>query len=136
MPGAKSNSFKENLIDYVLGGVSFTPPASYWLALFTANDGPETGEDEVDGSGYVRMEIENTTDSWDGSNGSRSNVEVIEFPEATGDWGTVRAWALMDSSTGGDETDVFYYGTFDTAKTVQANDTVRIPVSVLTITEE
>ncbi len=101
----------------------------YYLALFTDDPG-ETGEitNEVSSTdtGYVRQPVTFDTPS----NGSMVTSAAIEFPTATGDWGTVTHWALCDAETSGN---VWWTGSISTPKTIGTGDIYRIPAGYLTL---
>jgi len=127
-----SNYYENKIIDHMLRGQSFTPPTTIYLALFIS---PVTDSEleqgtlthEVSGNGYARQPITLTT----ASNGQAENAENIEFPAATGDWGTVTHVAIMDAQTGGN---VLMYSAIDTPKTVGTNDIFRVNAGDLKVT--
>jgi hypothetical protein len=143
MPGFKGNTFQSDLIKYVLGNVSYTPPASFFVALFTQEfDKEEDPVDdtlslsfEVSGTGYSRIEYPNDATSWTGDDGTRSNVEEITFPQAGALWGTIRSWALMDTSVGGDGSNIIYFGNLTTPKLVDDQDIVKFNAGGIQISE-
>jgi len=58
--------------------------------------------DEPVGNNYARVEVNNDEAQWGlSADGLKANVLPIVFPTATGTWGTVRAWCILDSSSGG-----------------------------------
>lgn len=74
-------------------------PTDYYVALSTdipAEDG--SGFTEVTGGGYVRGVF---GDSAVPDDGSVTNLSPINYPEATEDWGIIRAFGLYDMATGG-----------------------------------
>jgi len=64
-----------------------------------------------------------------GNTGTNSNV--IEFPAATGTWGTISYIAVFDSQASG--TQIAYAG-LSVSKTITAGDVLRIPAGDIDIT--
>ena len=93
-----SNFLEDELLDHVLNGLSYTPPATVYVALSTA-DPLDTGAGlaEPAGGSYARTAVTF------GAAASRrvTNSGAVTFPTATGAWGTITHYALMDASSGG-----------------------------------
>ena len=81
------------LINLVLRGVPFAPPAHLFLALFTSSG-------EVVGGNYSRVEV---TGKWapPDANDMTFNTELLSFPNPTTPWGTLTGGGLYDEPTGG-----------------------------------
>jgi hypothetical protein len=98
--GSFSDYLENELLDHVFGNGSYTPPTIY-VALSTTNpldDG--SGLAEPSGNGYAR--VQTTATDWStASSGSIDNAAAIEFSEATGSWGAITHFALMDTASGG-----------------------------------
>ena len=63
-----------------------------------------TGVTEPSGNGYARILLGNTNQSLTQkmatpSSGETTNEEVINFPEATGSWGTLTHFCIFDSAS-------------------------------------
>ena len=74
-------------------------PANYYVALSTttpAEDG--TGLTEVTGGAYARSAFGSGSAPGDGL---VTNLNDVEFQEATANWGTVKAFGIYDSVVGG-----------------------------------
>lgn len=91
-------------------------PATYYIGLSTA--APQingTGAKEPgSGTGYARVAITFTTPD----NGVVHNLDAINFPESTANWGTLTHYAVYDSSSGGQ---MLFFGPLSSAHTVEAN---------------
>ena len=116
-----STYFENKIID-LMRSQAFTEIAAY-VALFDttaslANLEAGTLTGEISGSGYVRQLAGLSAPS----DGVSANGSDISFPQATGDWGTVRYCALMDASSGGN---VLMYAQLDADKTVNNGDTFK-----------
>lgn len=124
-----STYLENKIIDHMLRNQSYTPPATVYVALFTADNGLEGGiiTGEVSGGAYARQSVTLSA----ASDGESSNSADITFPQATADWGTITHVALMDASTGGN---VLMYSALDASKTVNNGDTFKINAGDLDIT--
>jgi hypothetical protein len=132
--GSKSNYLENAILNHVLGGQTYTPPATVYVALFTAAPGEAGGGTEVSGGGYSRVAVANNTTNWPTtSNGQKSNANAITFPQATANWGTIVAWGLFDAATGGN---LLYYGDVSPSRAVNAGDTAQFAAGALTFTED
>lgn len=127
--GNFGNYLENKLLDHVFGKNSYTPPTIH-VALSTANpleDG--SGFAEPTGNGYAR--VQTTATDWNAaSSGLTGNSTVIEFNEATGNWGTVTHFALMDAASGGN---LLVHGTLSVSKSIGAGDTPEFAAGDLEI---
>ena len=126
---AEFSTFLENkIIDHLLRNQSYTPPATVYVALFTADNGLEGGTitGEVSGGSYARQAVTLSA----ASDGESSNSADITFPTATADWGTITHVALMDAATSGN---VLMHSALDASKTVNNGDTFKINAGDLDI---
>jgi len=130
----KSDYLENKILDFLLGGISYTPPATVYIALFTAAPTDAGGGTEVSGGGYARVAVANNTTNFPpASNGTKSNGTTITFPTATADWGTVVAVGIFDAATGGN---LLFWANLTTSKTIQNGDTAQFAVGSLTFTED
>lgn len=117
--------FAENeLLDHVLNA-AYTPPATVYLALCTADPtDAATGAsmNEVTNSGnYARTAI---TFGAAASRRVTQNAQVT-FPQANGAWGTVSHWAIVDTATYG-AGNVLAHGQFAAAKQIVSGNTPSV----------
>src|SRR4030042_1987137 len=113
MAGSKSDFLELELLDHVFGKGAYTPPTIY-VALFTVAPTDTGGGTEVSGGSYARKST--AAADWNtAASGATSNANDITFVEATGDWGTVVAFALFDASTAGN---MLYWGDLTTSKAI------------------
>jgi hypothetical protein len=131
MSDAKSNYLENKIIDHVLRNTAYTPPATVYVALFTSacSDAAVGTEVSTSGTGYSRKSATFNA----ASGGSTSNSATVDFGTASGTWGTVSHFAIMDASTGGNH---LYYGGLTTPKTIQNGDAFRFNSGSLTVTEQ
>jgi hypothetical protein len=140
-----TNYLENKLIDYVFRGVAYTPPAIWYIGLFTAAPSETGGGTEVTGNAYARQAITKNTTAWaatngattttnpsSGTSGTTSNNSVLTFPSATpGNWGTISHVGLFDAITGGN---LCFYNSLPTTRVVNAGDgAVQIPISGITV---
>ncbi|RMD60672.1 hypothetical protein D6833_09335 [Candidatus Parcubacteria bacterium] len=107
MPGF-SDYMENAVLDFLFRGVAYTPPATLYIALSTADPG-ETGaglsEPGTPGAtpdalnGYNRVAL--TTADWTRTLNVVSNSVTVTFPTATADWGNITHFAIMDAQSGG-----------------------------------
>jgi len=130
----KSDYLENKILDFLLGGVSYTPPATVYIALFTVAPTDAGGGTEVSGGGYARVAVANNTTNFPAAtNGTKSNGTTITFPTATADWGTIVAVGIYDAATNGN---LLFWANLTTARTVQSGDTAQFAVGALTFTED
>jgi hypothetical protein len=65
------------------------------------------------------------------SNGASLNNAAVEFPQATGNWGTVGWIGIHDAATSGN---LMYHTALDTSKTIETGDIFKIAVGSLSVT--
>jgi hypothetical protein len=124
IPLSISNYYEDKIIDHMLRAQAFTPPATVYLALNTADPG-ETGASEATGGSYARQSITLSASS----GGATSNSVAIDFEGMPAI--TVTHASLWDASSGGN---CLWSGALTASKTLNAGDTFRVPVGDLDIT--
>jgi hypothetical protein len=112
MAGSFSDYLEDKVMKHVFTNTSYTSPSSLYVGLFTTAPTDAGGGTEVSGNGYLRTAV---TFSVSGTSPTAaSNSANVEFPTATGSWGTVVAAAIFDASTSGKAVgngDVFRFAT-------------------------
>jgi hypothetical protein len=136
--GSFSDALEASLLNHTFGAVTYTPPATWYLAAFTAAPSDTGGGTEATGSGYARVAITNNTTNFPNATGTnpstKTNGAAFTFPTATGDWSSganMVAWALFTASSGGT---MGPWGALDVPKPVLTGDTLSFAASALTIT--
>lgn len=135
MAGSLSNYAELKILDHIVGKTSFTMPTVY-IALCTADPtdaGTGGSMNEVaDANSYAR--VSTAGGDWNtASGGAMDNVNAIEFPEASGSWGTATHFALVDSGTHG-AGNMLAHGDLTVSKAVTSGDTVGFAIGNLDIT--
>jgi len=120
--GAKTDYLEDQLTAHLFGDTTYTPPSTYYVALFTAAPGETGGGTEVSGGGYARVGVPRGTANWNmptGGNATVTNAAAITFPAPTADWGQVTHWGIFDAATAGN---LLIYAALDTPKTINNGD--------------
>lgn len=125
--GAFSDYSENKLIDHLLNNgraLSYTPPTTLYIALFTSSGGLENNtagsQTEVSGGGYARQSLNGSTNYFTQAvAGATSNHADIEFPVATADWGVITHVAIMDALTDGN---VLMWGALNSTKDIETGD--------------
>jgi hypothetical protein len=122
-----SNYLEAALINATLRNTSYTSPSVVYLGLYTSDPTDADTGTEVAGNGYARQAITFGAPS----NGVSTNSAVIEFPQATGSWGTVTHIGIEDALTAGN---LLYHTPLDASKTIATGDVFRIAIGSLSVT--
>jgi hypothetical protein len=107
---------RKALGDESIGKAAFSQPAAVYLALFTSSPGDAgslTGE--VSGGSYARQDITAALSSFNLATGIASNTLAVDFPNPTGNWGTITYAGIIDAASGGN---VLYYEALPNARAV------------------
>lgn len=126
---AMSNYLENEILDHVLGTGSYTMPSQVYIGLATATFGEGNTGTELSGSGYARQAINFSA----ASGGTTSNNANVDFPAATGNWGTLTSYGLFDASSAGN---LLVYGDFTASKTISTGDILRVASGDLDITAD
>lgn len=122
--GSLTDFAELELLDHVFNA-AYSPPTTVYLALATADPtdaAAGASMNEVANSGsYARTAITF------GAAASRRVTQnaTVNFPQATGSWGTVTHWAIVDTNTYGSG-NVLAHGTFATSKSIVSGNTPSI----------
>lgn len=127
--------FLENeLLDHVWGNAAFSPAATLYVGLSTTtpNDDGTNITEPSGGAAYARVAVTNNATNWPAaSGGAKSNGIAIDFPTATGSWGTVTHFFVADAGAGGN---IYGSGALTVAKTIDSGDTASFAIGDLDIT--
>lgn len=122
---AASDYLEDALLDHVLGGTTYTQPATIYLALYTDATTDAGGGTEVTGGSYARQTITFGAASA-GSASNNADVDFASMPTAT-----VTNWAILDAASGGN---MLFHGAFSSSVAVTSGDTFRVASGNLTLT--
>lgn len=123
---AFSNYLENKILLHVLDNDSYTSPTTVYLGLHTADPTDAGTGTEVSGGSYARQSVAFTV-----TNNEATNTSAIEFPTATGSWGTIGWVAVWDADTGGN---MLFHGQLTNSKTIASGDVFRVPAGDLDIT--
>jgi hypothetical protein len=122
-----SNYLENALINATLRNTSYTSPTTVYVGLFTSDPTDAGSGTEVSGGSYARTAVTFGAPS----NGVSTNSAAVEFPQATGNWGTVGWIGILDAATSGN---LMYHTALDTSKTIETGDIFKIAVGSLSVT--
>jgi hypothetical protein len=122
-----SNYLENALINATLRNTSYTSPATVYVGLYTTDPTDANTGTEVSGGSYARTAVTFGAPS----NGVSTNSAAVEFPQATGTWGTVGWIGILDASTSGN---LLYHTALDTSKTIENGDIFKIAIGSLSVT--
>ena len=124
---AMSNYLENALINATLRNTSYTSPSTVYVALFTSDPTDAGSGTECSGGAYARQSATFAAPS----DGSSSTSADVEFPQATGSWGTITHFGIFDASSSGN---LLYHGALTASKTIATGDVLKITSSNLTVT--
>jgi len=121
-----SNYLENALINATLRNTSYTSPATVYVGLYTSDPTDANTGTEVSGGSYARTSVTFGAPS----NGTSLNDAAVEFPQATGSWGTVAYIGILDASTSGN---LLYHTALDVSKTIDTGDIFKIAIGSLSV---
>ena len=126
---AMSDYLENEILDHILGTGAYTMPTTVYVGLSTGSFGDDNSGTELSGSGYARQSATFNA----AASGTADNSAAIEFPAATGSWGTVSHFGIFDASSSGN---LLIHGSFSTAKTIATGDILKISAGDLDISAD
>ena len=121
-----SDYLELKFLDHFTGTASTSAPSAVYLGLSTASLNDDNSGTELSGSGYTRKVITFAS----ASSGSIANNSAVEFPTATGSWGTVSHFGIYDASSSGN---LLFHGAFSASKAIASGDILKVASGSLTI---
>jgi hypothetical protein len=122
-----SNYLEDALINATLRGTNFTAPAAVYVSLHTADPTDAGTGTEVSGGSYIRQAATFAAPS----NGVSATSADVDFPQATGSWGTIGWIGIWDAETTGN---LLYHTALDASKSIDTGDIFKIASGNLTVT--
>lgn len=104
-----------------------TEYSSLYLGAFTAAPTVAGGGTEVTGGSYARVEVQNS-DFDTPADSETDNTALLQFPTATGSWGSIVAWGIWDASSSGN---LIAWAVQSPSKAVGNGDNVAVPIGNL-----
>lgn len=124
---AFSNYLENALINGTLRATTYTAPTTVYVGLFTSDPTDAGSGTEVSGNAYARQAATFAAPS----NGAATTNADVQFPQATGNWGTITHFAIFDALTTGN---MMYHGALTSSKTIETGDVFKIASGSLTVT--
>jgi hypothetical protein len=124
---AMSDYLENEILDHILGTGAYTMPTTVYVGLSTASFNDDNSGTELSGSGYARQTIAFNA----AASGTADNSGSVDFPAATGSWGTVSHFGLFDASSAGN---LLIHGALTASKVVDTGDILRIAAGDMDIT--
>ena len=125
---AEMSTYLENaLINATLRNTSYTSPAIVYVGLYTSDPTDANTGTEVSGGSYTRTAVTMGSPT----DGVSTNSAAVEFPQASGSWGTVGWIGILDASSSGN---LLYHTALDTSKTISSGDIFKIAIGGLSVT--
>jgi hypothetical protein len=124
-----TNYAEDLVLDWLFSAASATRPTSWFVALYTVAPGEGGGGTEVSGGSYARQSATFTISGTAPT--QAANTSAIEFPTASGSWGTIVAAGVFDASTGGN---LLAFADLTASKTIGSGDVLRFDAGTLVIT--
>lgn len=123
---AMSDYLELKFLDHFTGTASTSAPSAVYIGLSTGSLADDNSGTELSGSGYTRKVIAFAS----ASSGSIANNSAVEFPTATGSWGTVSHFGIYDASSSGN---LLFHGAFSASKAIASGDILKVASGSLTI---
>ena len=122
------STYLENaLINATLRNTSYTSPAAVYVGLYTSDPTDANTGTEVSGGSYTRTAVTMGSPT----DGVSTNSAAVEFPQASGSWGTVGWIGILDASSSGN---LLYHTALDVSKTISSGDIFKIAIGSLSVT--
>jgi len=126
MAGSMADYAENKVLELTVGKTAFATP-TISCALFTVAPTDTGGGTECTGGSYARAA---TSGLWGtAASGAIANSSAITFTTATGDWGTVVAFALVDGTS-----NYLWWGDVTPNKAVNSGDTASFAIGDIDLT--
>ena len=127
--GSFADFWEDEILDHVFDKVAYTAPSIY-VGLSTADPLDDaSGLAEPSGNGYARV-VTAPADWTVSSGGALDNANAVDFPQASGPWGTVSHFALFDAITGGN---MLAHGSLGTPQAIVSGNTPSFAAGALDV---
>lgn len=123
---ALSDYLENKLLDATLNNTAYSTPSTVYAALFLTDPTDAGTGTEVNGVSYARKAMPFGS----ASGGTSLNSSVVQFDQATTDWGTIEYFALFDAVTGGN---LLYHGALTSPKIIETGDVFQFAIGSVSI---
>ena len=124
---AMSNYLEDALINATLRNTTYTSPATVYVGLFTSDPTDAGTGTECTGASYARKSMAFGAPS----NGASTNSAAVEFDQATGAWGTITHFGILDALTSGN---LLYHGALTSSKVIEDGDVFKFASAAVSVT--
>jgi hypothetical protein len=122
-----SNYLEDALINATLRNTTYTSPATVYVGLFTSDPTDAGTGTECTGASYARKSMAFGAPS----NGASTNSSDVEFDQATGAWGTITHFGILDALTSGN---LLYHGALTSSKVIEDGDVFKFASAAVSVT--
>lgn len=129
MAGSFSDYSEDLVLDWLLTNAAATRPTAWYVSLYTVAPTDSGGGTEVSGGSYTRTAVTFTVSGT--SPTLATNSAAVEFPTASGSWGTIVAMGVMDASTSGN---LLAWADLTASKTIGTGDVLRFNTGEIDVT--
>lgn len=137
---AMSDYLEGELRKHLFRTGSFTKPTVLAIALCTAaTTDAQTGAtitEVANSNGYARQTLNPLDANWtaaSSTDGLTDNATAIVFPTASGSWGTITHFAILDSATHG-AGNVLVHGALNASVVIGSGNAFAFPTGALDVT--
>jgi hypothetical protein len=128
--GTLSNYLENKLINHLLRNTIYTRSSYIYVALYTTSPTDSKPGTEVSiEKGYARQYM-GVSYAFNISGNSATNAILIQFPEATENWGTIVGVSIMDAKTDGN---ILFWGETNNQININTGEIYRINPGALEI---
>lgn len=125
------DSVEAAILNHAFGKATWTPPATYYLALSTTTPTDAAGNfTEPVGGSYARVHA--LAADWNSASSTAptvlTNANSLAFPAATGSWGTCTYLGLYDASSAGAFT---WFGALAVAQSITTGATLSFAAGAI-----
>lgn len=150
-----TNFLDQKILDWLLQGVSYTPPTTIYIGLsstqptqVTGGSSPYWNITEISGNGYTPEGVVSNTSNWTAISSEPSggyvlqNGAVITFPTSTGAWnsGQPIGWFFAKDGSGalnpGTVNALFYGNLVPNENVAQSGVSLQFPIGQLTTAQD
>jgi hypothetical protein len=124
---AMSDYLENEILDHILGTGAYTMPAGVYVGLSTGSFNDDNSGTELTGNGYARVAITFGA----AASAVASNNAAVEFPAASGSWGTISHFGLFDAASAGN---LLIHGALTASKVIDTGDILKIATGDMDIT--
>jgi hypothetical protein len=124
-----TNYTEDLVLDWLLTANAATRPTAWWVGLYTAAPSDTGGGTEVSTGSYARQ---SSTFTVSGTSPTlATNSAQIDFPTATGSWGTITHMGIFDAVSAGN---LLWWGALTASKTIAIDDVFRFIAGAIDLT--